>query len=176
MVTKILSPVRTVGLETPELARPGTCRQTSPRLGPRRRRLRASAFERIRALHEDRAIGSILDSYTPDVMMAFVREPWSGNLYVDQRLRTLLDFLGGHHLLLRGQLRRSAEFADMFVMEFPNEGSQPCYCWIFMIDNGKTNNTGKRQYQGALAQYLFHRFHLAGRISNPSGRDVGQVI
>jgi centromere DNA-binding complex CBF3 subunit-like protein len=94
--------------------------------------------------------------------MAFVRELWSGNLYVDQRLRTLLDFLGGHHLLLRGQLRRSAEFADMFVMEFPNEGSQPCYCWIFMIDNGKTNNTGKRQYQGALAQYLFHRFHLAG--------------
>ena len=137
--------------------------------------LRATAFERIRALHEDRAIGSILDSYTPDVMMAFVRELWSGNRYVDQRLRTLLDFLGGHHLLLRGQLQRSAEFADMFVMEFPNEGSQPCHCWIFMIDNGKTNNTGKRQYlgamrhkevlfcsQGALAQYLFHRFHLAG--------------
>jgi hypothetical protein len=137
--------------------------------------LRTTAFKRIRALHEDRAIGSILDSYTPDVMMAFVRELWSGNRYVDQRLRTLLDFLGGHHLLLRGQLRRSAEFADMFVMEFPNEGSQPCHCWIFMIDNGKTNNTGKRQYlgamrhkevlfcsQGALAQYLFHRFHLAG--------------
>jgi hypothetical protein len=68
----------------------------------------------------------------------------------DQCLRTLLDFLAGHHLLLGGQLRRSAELAAMFVMEFPNEGSQPCYCWIFMIDNGKTNNTGKRQYLGAM--------------------------
>lgn len=38
----------------------------------------------------------------------------------------------------------------MFVMDFLNEGSQPCYCWIFMIDNGKTNNTGKRQYLGAM--------------------------
>ncbi|OXV05154.1 hypothetical protein Egran_07078 [Elaphomyces granulatus] len=28
-------------------------------------------------------------------MMAFVRELWSGNRYVDQGLRTLLDFLGG---------------------------------------------------------------------------------
>ena len=93
---------------------------------------------------------------------------------MDQRLRTLLDFLAGHHFLLRGQLRRSAEFADMFLMEFPKEGSQPCHCWIFMIDNGKTNDTGKRQYlgamrhkdvlfcsQGALAQYLYHRFHVA---------------
>ena len=93
---------------------------------------------------------------------------------VDQRLRTLLDFLAGHHFLLRGQLRRSAEFADMFLMEFPKEGPQPCYCWIFMIDNGKTNDTGKRQYlgamrhkdilfysQGVLAQYRYHRFHVA---------------
>ena len=132
------------------------------------------AFKRVRALHEDRAINSILDSYTPEVMTAFVRDTWSGERFVEQRLRTLLDFLWGHHLLLRGQLRRSAEFADMFVMEFPNEGTQPCHCWIFMIDNGKTNDTNKRQYmgcmrhkevlfcsQGALAQYLFYRFHIA---------------
>jgi hypothetical protein len=55
-----------------------------------------------------------------------------------------------------------------------------------MIDNGKTNNMGKRQYlgcmrhkevlfcsQGALAQYLFHRFHLARHpwpdFKSPSG-------
>ena len=62
----------------------------------------------------------------------------------------------------------------MFVMEFPNEGTQPCHCWSFMVDNGKTNDTSKRQFmgcmrhkevlfcsQGALAQYLFHRFQIA---------------
>jgi hypothetical protein len=136
--------------------------------------LRATAFKRVRAMHEDRAINSILDSYTSEVMTAFVKDIWSGERFVEQRLRTLLDFLWGHHLLLRGQLRRSAEFADMFVMEFPKEGTQPCYCWIFMVDNGKTNDSNKRQYmgcmrhkdvlfcsQGALAQYLFHRFQIA---------------
>jgi hypothetical protein len=136
--------------------------------------LRAATFARIRALHEDRAIGTIVDSYSPDLMHRFVEHCWSTTSWVEPRLRTALDFLIGHFFLLRGQLRRSAEFADMFVLEFPNEGSQPCLCWIFIFDNGKANKTGKKQYlgcmrhkdyllctQGALAQYLFYRFHIA---------------
>jgi hypothetical protein len=142
--------------------------------------LRAGVFQRLRSRHEDRAIGSILDAYTPEVLTAFVKKMWSGKRSIDQRLRTLVDFLVGHHFLLRGQLRRSAEFADMFLMEFPKEGPQRCYCWILMIDNGKTNDTGKRQYlgamrhkdvllcsQGALAQYLYYRFHVAAEKAWP---------
>lgn len=67
-----------------------------------------------------------------------------------------------------------AELADMFILHLLTESlSQECWCWIFVFDNGKTNSSGKKQYLGALrnkdfqicrigalAMYLFVRFHL----------------
>ena len=135
--------------------------------------LQASTHERIRAHHEDRAIGTILDGYSLDTLRAFVERCWEPTTRVEPYLRTSLDFLIGHFYLLRGQLRRTAELADMFVLDLPSEGVQTCRAWVFIFDNGKTNNTGKKQYlgamrhkdvttcvQGALAQYLFWRFHV----------------
>jgi hypothetical protein len=38
----------------------------------------------------------------------------------------------------------------MFLLDFPSEGVQPCRVWVFIFDNGKTNNTGKKQYLGTM--------------------------
>jgi hypothetical protein len=68
------------------------------------------------------------------------------------------------------------ELADMSLLEFPREeGPTPCFALIFLLSNGKTNKTGKKQFmgalrhhdpllctQGALAQYLFWRWHISG--------------
>jgi hypothetical protein len=140
--------------------------------------VQSTAWRRIRELHEDRAVNTILDAYTTQELQNFVRHCWSApaitKLNVDSYSRTLLDFLIGHYFLVRGELRRKAELADMFILELPNESqSQKCCCWIFVFDNGKTNVVGKKQYLGALrhrdfrvcpigalAMYFFVRFHL----------------
>jgi len=64
--------------------------------------LRAATFARVRAHHEDRAIGTTVDSYSPALMHRFVEHCWSTNSWVEPRLRTALDFLIGHFFLLRG--------------------------------------------------------------------------
>ena len=138
--------------------------------------VQSKAWKRIRELHEDRAANTILDAYTPQDLQNFVRHCWTAGTRanVDSYMRTLLDFLVGHYFLVRGELRRVAELADMFVMHLPTEStSQECWCWILVFDNGKTNSSGKKQYLGALrnrdfricpigalAMYLFTRFHV----------------
>lgn len=68
------------------------------------------------------------------------------------------------------------ELADMSLVQYPaEEGSTPCYALVFLLANGKTNQTGKKQFMGAmrhkdptlctmgaLAQYLFWRWHIGG--------------
>jgi hypothetical protein len=137
--------------------------------------VQAKTFQRIRELHEDRALNTILDSYTKEDLHAFVSWCWQKATVkdVESYQRTLLDFLMGHYFLVRGDQRRRAELADMFILHLPNESAtQQCMCWIFVFDNGKTNSTGRKQYLGsirhrdplvcpigALAFYLFTRFH-----------------
>ena len=137
--------------------------------------VQAKTFQRIRELHEDRALNTILDSYTKEDLDAFVSWCWHKATVkdVESYQRTLLDFLMGHYFLVRGDQRRRAELADMFILHLPNESAtQQCMCWIFVFDNGKTNSTGRKQYLGsirhrdplvcpigALAFYLFTRFH-----------------
>jgi hypothetical protein len=138
--------------------------------------VQSRAWKRIRELHEDRAVNTILDAYTQQDLLNFVRYCWTASTRtnVDSYMRTLLDFLMGHFFLVRGEQRRLAELADMFILHLPTESlSQECWCWIFVFDNGKTNSSGKKQYLGtlrnkdfricpigALAMYLFVRFHL----------------
>lgn len=140
--------------------------------------VRAKSFQRIRELHEDRALNTLLDSYSNEDLRAFVSWCWGKATIkdVEPYMRTLLDFLMGHYFLVRGDQRRRAELADMFILHLPNESvTQKCMCWIFVFDNGKTNSTGRKQYLGsirhldslvcpigALAFYLFVRFHLKG--------------
>jgi hypothetical protein len=44
---------------------------------------------------------------------------------VGSYMRTLLDFLIGHYFLVRVELRRVTELADMFVMHLPTESTSP---------------------------------------------------
>ena len=139
--------------------------------------IQMTTWRRIRERHEDRAIGTVLDSYTRDDLLAFVNACWQeghSKHSVSQYSRTLLDFLIGHCFMCRGVLRRNAELADMFLLRLDNESAtQACWCWIFVFDNGKTNKAGKKQYLGAIrhadfrlcpfgafAFYFFIRFHL----------------
>ena len=108
--------------------------------------VQSRAWKRIRESHEDRAVNTSLDAYTPEDLQNFVRHCWTaGNrANVDSYMRTLLDFLVGHFFLVRGEQRRMAELADMFVMQFPTEStSQECWRWVIVFDNGKTNSSGE---------------------------------
>jgi hypothetical protein len=56
-----------------------------------------------------------------------------------------------------------------------SEGPQPCFALLFLLQEGKLNKVGRKEFMGsirhkdpllcshgALAQYLFERFHVSG--------------
>jgi len=69
--------------------------------------VQAKSFQRIRELHEDRALNTILDSYTKEDLHAFVSWCWQKATIkdVESHQRTLLDFLIGHYFLVRGDVQ-----------------------------------------------------------------------
>lgn len=91
-------------------------------------------------------------------------------------LRTRLDLLLGHFLVLRGESRRMAELCDFHQVTYPaREGPTPCIAIVLTMSQSKTNTMGKKQFMGAIrhkepelctlgafAEYLFYRFHIAG--------------
>jgi hypothetical protein len=157
------------------------------------RAYKANAHKRTRQYHLDRAINTILDTYTEQDRHNFVTACFEQEKQSESYLRTMLDFLVGHNFLLRGQLRRGLELADMHIQLLKDEGVQECYAWILLFDNGKTNGMGKKQYLGsmrhkdvlacsqmALAQYLFNRFHVHHErwpdMSSPKAWDTIKVL
>ena len=92
-----------------------------------------------------------------------------------QDFRTRLDLLAGHYLFLRGDNRRELETSDCSLLEMGDEGASPCFGIVMQVDRSKTNQGGKKEVKGALrhkdpllctmgalAQYLFWRFEVAG--------------
>jgi hypothetical protein len=87
-----------------------------------------------------------------------------------------LDILAGHHFALRGQSRRQLGLADLSLVELAEqEGPQQAFALVTLLDAGKTNKVGRKEFMGsmrhkepilcshgALAQYLYHRFHVSG--------------
>jgi hypothetical protein len=95
--------------------------------------------------------------------------------HVEQYLRTACDLLLDHTMLLRAIQPRACQLPDLFTLEFQNEGVTPCWPVIMVMDQGKTNQFGKREYAacirnkaviacpvGALAFYLFYPWHRWG--------------
>ncbi|EED18993.1 hypothetical protein TSTA_127010 [Talaromyces stipitatus ATCC 10500] len=87
-------------------------------------------------------------------------------------LRTTVDFLFGHNMLLRGEDWRHLELADLFTLRM-DEGPTPCWPMILMKLNGKTNQFGQLKYMGVVqhkdpllctichtAFYLFHGWEI----------------
>jgi len=113
----------------------------------------------------DRAAGTLMDGYTMDELARAVRFCWEGwqlgsegpaktgskrkrstTVTPESYLRTAVDILLSHSMLLRGESRRNAELPDLFAIEMKNEGATPCWAMLLIMDNGKTNQFGKIQY------------------------------
>jgi hypothetical protein len=79
-------------------------------------------------------------------------------------------------MLMRLSNRLPMELADLFLMPLPKEGPRgDGWCLVAIMDQGKTNQHGRLEYGaalrhrdhrscvvGALAVYLFWRWHLSG--------------
>lgn len=108
----------------------------------------------------DRAAGTLQDGYDEAKMKEIVRYCWTGHQElknptpqsVESFLRTAVDFLLSHSMLLRGETRRGAEFADFFTIPLTNEGPTPCNPMILIMDNGKMNQFGRLEY-GAVVRH-----------------------
>jgi hypothetical protein len=141
----------------------------------------------------DRAAGTIQDGYDEEKMMQAVRICWQeaeqgqGQGYgrggtrkkqsIEAYLRTAVDFLLSHNLLLRSESRLAAELPDFFSIMLPNEGPTPCPLMVMIMDNGKTNQIGRLEYGAVIrhknpllctmahtAFYLFYRWNITGEL------------
>jgi len=82
--------------------------------------LRAQRWERTRALHEGRAVGTILNNFTPAELTDFAScwEKHNSHYHSsEQYLRTLTNFLIGHYFLSQEELRLKADFAILSYSE-----------------------------------------------------------
>jgi Centromere DNA-binding protein complex CBF3 subunit, domain 2 len=128
----------------------------------------------------DRGVRTMLDGYNERDMVNIVRACWtefssqkqSSPALIEAWLRTAVDFLFSHNILLRGESRRHAELADLFTISLKNEGPTPCPAMILIMDNGKMNPYGRLEYGGIIrhknplfctlshtAFYLFYRWN-----------------
>jgi hypothetical protein len=109
-------------------------------------------------------------------MVDAVRFCWRGRKQsTEPYLRTAVDFLLAHNVLLRSESRLAAGFPDFFTIPLPGEGSTPCFPMIIIMDNGKVNPLGRLKYGAVMrhrnpllytmshtAFYLFCRWNIAG--------------
>lgn len=124
----------------------------------------------------DRGVGGITSGYTDEEFAALNKALLHESADAPSTLRTRLDILLGHYLLLRGENRRAAELCDLSPLLLPKtEGPSPCEAVVLTISNGKTNRFGRKQFMGsirnrnplfcvmnALALYFFWRWHISG--------------
>jgi Centromere DNA-binding protein complex CBF3 subunit, domain 2/Transcriptional activator of glycolytic enzymes len=137
-------------------------------------------FVRRRNEYRDRGAGTLQDGYNEVHMERIVRACWTCFQNRSNRvqtipsyLRTAVDFLLSHAMLLRGETRRTAQLADLFTLTLENEGPTPCKALLLIIANGKTNQVGRIEYGtvvrhqnvllctiSQLAFYLFYRWNI----------------
>ena len=90
-------------------------------------------------------------------------------------LRNRLSQLLCSFMALRGESSRDMELADFFAVPLENEGHGECVALVGILDHGKTNQFNKVEFGasirhkdpklcvlGAMALYLFSRFHIDG--------------
>lgn len=140
-------------------------------------------IRRRRQLNLNRSAGILLDGNSTDKIADFVRFCWAGWQRTESQnrkpqaqesyLRTAVDFLLGHFMLLRGETRRNLELADMFAIELPDEGRTRCWPMIVLSDNGKATQSDRIRYMGVMRHkdpllctmgqvgfYLFYRWQI----------------
>jgi Centromere DNA-binding protein complex CBF3 subunit, domain 2 len=118
----------------------------------------------------DRGVRTMLDGYNEKDIVNIIRACWTEfssqkhytSTSVESWLHTAVDFLFSHNMLLRGESRRYAEFADLFTISLKNEGPTPCPAMILIMDNEKMNPYGRLEYRGVIR----HRNPLLCTLSN----------
>jgi hypothetical protein len=132
--------------------------------------------KRRRLEFADRAAGTLQNGYDEAKMIEAIRFCWQGQKQsTEPYLRTLVDFLLAHNILLRSESRLAAELADFFTIPLPNEGPTPCYPMIMIMGNSKMNQQGRLEYGAVMrhrnpllctmshtAFYLLYRWNIAG--------------
>ncbi|KAE8225065.1 hypothetical protein CF319_g2131 [Tilletia indica] len=161
-----------IDLYTQQAAR-GVNSAPHPRPGPVRMLLSTRKLEerdRRKREYVDRGIGTALDGYT------LAQFGQVSNYFIQRNsevgLRDRLAFLISHFALLRGENARNLELADLHHLQLEGEGPSSCFAVVLLLANGKTNQAGRVEYGsflrnrdvfvcpvGALALYLFSRFH-----------------
>ena len=141
---------------------------------------RQQHFERSRAAYADKAKGSIVEHLLSSEQLiriqdAFVPEDADAkrSLSVTAALGHRLAFLLSYAGALRCESTRSLELSDLSTLFVEKEGRKGCILLILSLGQGKTNHFGKLDRTaimrhrspemcavGALALYLFCRFHL----------------
>jgi Centromere DNA-binding protein complex CBF3 subunit, domain 2/Transcriptional activator of glycolytic enzymes len=125
---------------------------------------------------QDRGKEGIQAGYSSEEWLRIQDLLLRGAALLPQNLRTRVDLLFGHYYLLRGENRRKMELADLSLLDYPaSEGPTPCSCLVSLLQDGKLNKTARKEFmgalrhrdpllctQGALAQLLFWRWHVAG--------------
>ena len=156
---------------------------------------------RRRDEYADRGTGTLINGYSEDEFVQCIQGCWRPEsfrtefLAGDKRkrsgltaqqysgwLRTAVDLLFTHNMLLRGETVRNGELPDLFTAQLKNKGVTDCRVLCMIIDNGKTNLYRKLEYGVAvrhrelwkcllsqLAFYLFFRWHVE-REAPPSFR------
>ena len=128
-----------------------------------------------RASYKDRGAEGIQAGYSSSEWLAIQEHLLQGAATTPQNLRTRVDLLFGHYYLLRGENRRKLELADLSLLDYPSgEGPTLCGCLVSLLQDGKMNKTARKEFmgslrhkdpllctQGALAQLLFWRWHVA---------------
>ena len=96
---------------------------------------------RRRAEFDDRGLSTIKDGYTAKQIPDMTRAVWRdalGPRTSEQSLRTNLDFLLGHAMLLRQSNRLPLELPDLFSLDLPKEGQKGRgWCFVVVMDQGK---------------------------------------
>jgi hypothetical protein len=129
-----------------------------------------------RETFQDRGKEGIQAGYSAEEWLRIQNLLLQGAACMPQNLRMRVDLLFGHYYLLRGENRRKMELADLSLLDYPStEGPTPCGCLVSLLQDGKMNKTAKKEFmgslrhkdpllctQGALAQLLFWRWHIAG--------------
>lgn len=117
--------------------------------------LRSGQHQKKIDTHEDRGKRTIADGYNVHELQQICASFWkhsedTKNVTAGCYLRGNLDFLLGHHLLLRGESRRSAELPDLQLLYLENEAPSPIPCLLYIMSNGKTNPNGRIEYMALL--------------------------
>jgi len=121
--------------------------------------LKIERYSQQRAAFEDRAISGLQDGYTLEQLQkmldAQLRWPKEKSWEEAKALRTRLDLLLMHSMMLRSETTRSAELPDFSSLDLPNEG-EPTFAVILTQNKGKTidqaesGNSSTTRYNGFL--------------------------